>query len=119
MTFLPGQKDFGLLIPPFQKKNPLWEAVGFAPISENDFDFEWKFTDASETRFDYTRYRADLQLEASSTRDAFIAALGTPRFPAKGVPVSYSSFFDECRSRIPGLPAGTALHFRVMVLSVE
>ncbi len=113
VTFLPGQKDFAFLIPPFQKKNPEWEAVGFAPISENEFDFEWKYTDASETRFAYTRYRADLQLEAESNRDAYVAALGTPSLSGPNVPASYGAFFQECRSRIQGLAADTALHFKV------
>ena len=103
VTFLPGQKDFSFLIPPFQKKNPEWEAVGFAPISENEFDFEWKYTDASETRFAYTRYHADLQLEAGSNRDAYVAALGTPVPDRPGCPGSYSAFFQDCRSRIQGL----------------
>ncbi len=113
VTFLPGQKDFSFLIPPYQKKNPEWEAVGFAPISENEFDFEWKFTDATETRFAYTRYRADLQLEAGSNRDAYVAALGTQSLTGPDVPASYSAFFQECRSRIQGLSAATALHFKV------
>ncbi|HTP57742.1 MAG TPA: hypothetical protein VMM82_02425, partial [Spirochaetia bacterium] len=66
VSFLPGQKAFAFVIPPYQKKNPSWEAVGFAPLSENEFDFEWKYTDSAETDFVYTRYRADLQLEAGS-----------------------------------------------------
>ena len=113
VTLLPGQKDFAFLIPPYQKKNPEWEAVGIAPITENEFDFEWKYTDSSETKFAYTRYRADLQLEAESNRDAYMNALGTASLSGPAVPSSYSAFFDECRSRIQGLAAGTALHFKV------
>jgi hypothetical protein len=112
VTFLPGQRDFTLLIPPFQKKNPAWEAVGFAPISENEFDFEWKYTDAAETRFAYTRYRADLQLEAGSNRDAYIAALGTPALDGPTVPARYSAFFADCKSRLAPT-VETALHFKV------
>ncbi|HVP20014.1 MAG TPA: hypothetical protein VMU36_13565 [Spirochaetia bacterium] len=112
VTFLPGQRDFAFLIPPYQKKNPEWEAVGFAPISEDEFDFEWKYTDTSETRFVYTRYRADMQVEAGSNRDAYIAALGTPALEGPDVPPSYSAFFEDCRSRLT-MPAGTALHFKV------
>ncbi len=113
VTFLPGQKAFAFLIPPFQKKNPDWEAVGFAPISENEFDFEWKYTDTAETQFAYTRYRADLQLEAGSNRDAYMAALGTPSLSGPEVPAAYAAFFQECGARIQGLSAGTALHFKV------
>jgi hypothetical protein len=113
VSFLPGQKAFAFIIPPYQKKNPSWEAVGFAPLSENEFDFEWKFMDSAETDFVYTRYRADLQLEAGSNRDAYMAALGTPSLSGPGVPPAYSAFFQECRSRIQGLAAGAALHFKV------
>ncbi len=113
VSFLPGQKDFSFLIPPYQRKNPEWEAVGFAPISENEFDFEWKYTDSSQTQFAYTRYRADLQLEAGSNRDAYMAALGTASLSGADVPAAYSAFFDECGSRIQGRAAGTALHFKV------
>ena len=113
VSFLPGQKDFSFLIPPFQRKNPSWEAVGFAPLSENEFDFEWKYTDSSETRFTYTRYRADLQVEAASTRDAYISALGSPSLSGEGVPPALSAFFQACRTGISGLSADTALHFRV------
>jgi hypothetical protein len=113
VTFLPGQKAFAFLIPPFQKKNPSWEAVGFAPLSENEFDFEWKYTDIAETQFAYTRYRADLQLEAGSNRDAYMAALGTPSLSGPEVPAAYAAFFQECGARIQGLSAGTALHFKV------
>ena len=113
VSFLPGQKDFSLLIPPYQRNNTEWEAVGFAPISENEFDFEWKYTDSSQTQFAYTRYRADLQLEAGSNRDAYMAALGTPSLSGPDVPAAYSAFFEECRSRIQGLSAETALHFKV------
>ena len=113
VSFLPGQKDFSFLIPPFQRKNPSWEAVGFAPLSENEFDFEWKYTDSSETKFLYTRYRADLQVEAASTRDAYISALGSPSLSGAGVPAALSSFFQVCRAGIPSLSADTALHFRV------
>ena len=113
VTFLPDKKAFAFLMPPFQKKNPSWEAVGFAPVSENEFHFEWKHTDSTETQFAYTRYRADLQLEAGSNRDAFMAALGAPSLSGAGVPPAYSAFFQECQSRIQGLAAGTSLHFKV------
>ena len=56
VSYAPRLSDYSFLIPPFQRMNPDWEAVGFAPESENSFDFEWKYTDASETRFQYTRY---------------------------------------------------------------
>ena len=78
VTYLPSQDDFSFLIPPFQKKNPDWEAVGIAPLSEDSFDFEWKYTDTAQTRFAYTRFHADTSREESANREAYLAALGTP-----------------------------------------
>ena len=51
VSYSPRLSDYSFLIPPFQRMNPDWEAVGIATESENSFDFEWKYTDASETRF--------------------------------------------------------------------
>ena len=31
VSFLPAKADYAFLIPPFQRKNPDYEAVGFAP----------------------------------------------------------------------------------------
>ena len=111
VSFLPAKSDFSFLIPPFQKKNPDWEAVGFAPESENQFDFEWKYTDAAETRFAYTRYRADTQAEESSSRETYLAALGVPSISGARVPSDLGQFFETCRKSIPNLATGASLQF--------
>ena len=111
VSFLPAQSDFSFLIPPFQKKNPDWEAVGFAPESENQFDFEWKYTDAAETRFAYTRYHADTQAEESATRETYLAALGVPSISGPRVPADLGEFFEMCRRSMPKLPDGVSLQF--------
>lgn len=111
VSFLPAQKDFSFLIPPFQKKNPDWEAVGFAPESENQFDFEWKYTDAAETRFAYTRYHADTQAEESATRETYLAALGVPSISGARVPSDLGEFFEMCRRFMPKLADGASLQF--------
>jgi hypothetical protein len=110
-AYRPGQAGFSLLIPPFQEKNPDWEAVGFAPESENSFDFEWKHTDAVETRFAYTRYHADTKTEETVSRDTFLSALGVPFISGHAVPSDLSSFFGACRSLLPTPAAGTAFQF--------
>ncbi len=111
VSFLPAQSDFSFLIPPFQKKNPDWEAVGFAPESENQFDFEWKYTDATETRFAYTRYRADTDAEEDASRETYLAALGVPSISGSRVPSDLGEFFEMCRKSIPDLAAGASLQF--------
>jgi hypothetical protein len=111
VSFLPGQSDFSFLIPPFQRKNPDWEAVGFAPESENLFDFEWKYTDAAETRFAYTRYRPDTHTEESVSRDAYLAALGVPSISGARVPSDLGEFFATCRKSVPRLAPDASLQF--------
>jgi hypothetical protein len=113
VTFLPSHDDFSFLIPPFQKKNPDWEAVGFAPLSQDQFDFEWKYTDSAQTRFAYTRFHADTQREESANREAYIAALGTPAISGPGVPSDRAAFFDQCRAKTEGIPKGMSLQFSI------
>jgi hypothetical protein len=110
VSFLPARDDFTFLIPPFQKKNPDWEAAGFAPESENSFDFEWKYTDTRVTRFAYTRFHADTQAEEESDRDTFMAALGVPSIEGPSVPTGLAAFFGTCRTAL-SLPSDTALQF--------
>jgi hypothetical protein len=111
VSFAPRKSDFAFLIPPFQRANPDWEAVGFATESENSFDFEWKYTDASETRFSYTRYHADTKAEEPANRDMFLAALGVPSIDGPDVPTALGSFFAACRSQMPVLAPGASLQF--------
>jgi hypothetical protein len=111
VAFLPGQSNYTFLVPPFQRRNTDWEATGFAAESENSFDIEWKHTDVVETRFAYTRFHADTRAEETVTRDTFLAALGTPAISGTSVPGDLAAFFEECRRRIPGMAADTALQF--------
>jgi hypothetical protein len=111
VAWSPPQKDYAFLVPPFQRKNPDWEAVGFAAESEDSYDLEWKYTDASETRFQYTRYHADSRTEDSEDRDTFLASLGTASIQGPSVPVDLAAFFSACRSRLPAQAPGTSLQF--------
>ena len=111
VTFLPGQSNYAFVIPPFQRRNADWEAAGFAAESENSFDIEWKHTDATETRFAYTRFHADTRAEEPVTRDTYMAALGVPSIAGPGVPADLAAFFEDCRTRIPSLGPETAVQF--------
>jgi hypothetical protein len=113
VIYLPSHDDFSFLIPPFQKKNPDWEAVGIAPLSPDQFDFEWKYTDSTQTRFAYTRFHADTRQEESADRDAYVAALGTPSITGAGVPSDRAAFFDTCRAQTSGVPRGVSLQFSI------
>jgi hypothetical protein len=111
VSFAPKLDDYSFLVPPFQRTNPDWEAVGFAPESQNSFDLEWKYTDASETRFLYTRFHADTRTEEPEDRDTFLSALGVPFIDGPSVPAELASFFADCRDRLPPQPPGASLVF--------
>jgi hypothetical protein len=111
VSYTPRLTDYAFLIPPFQRLNPTWEAVGIATESENSFDFEWKYTDASETRFQYTRYHADTKAEEPANRDTYLAALGVPAIDGPSVPMALATFFASCRSMMPTLSKGASLQF--------
>ena len=111
VSFVPRQTDYTFLIPPFQKKNPDWEAVGFTAESENSFDFEWKYTDASETRFAYTRYHADTNAEEMVDRSTFLAALGVPAIEGPDVPSTLAAFFSTCLADMPTLGPSASVQF--------
>jgi len=113
VAWSPGQKDFAFLVPPFQRANPDWEAVGFAAESADSYDLEWKFTDASETRFQYTRFHADSRAEDPEDRDTFLASLGEVAIDGPSVPADFAAFFSACRSKVGPQPAGVSLQFTV------
>ncbi len=112
VSFLPASDQYAFLIPPFQRKNPEWEAVGFAPVSAGEYLLEWKRTDAAETRFAYTRYFPDSKRESSSTREQFIAALGG-RAGTRGGPSARARLIDACLAEIARVSPGSSTHFIV------
>jgi hypothetical protein len=111
VSWEPRQSDYAFLIPPFQRANPDWEAVGFAPESENSFDLQWKYTDASETRFQYTRFHADTKIEEPSDRATFLSALGVPAIDGPSVPSTLAAFFASCLSEMPALGPEASIQF--------
>jgi len=111
VAWSPPQKDYAFFVPPFQRRNPDWEAVGFAAESEDSYDLEWKYTDASETRFQYTRYHADSKTEDPEDRDTFLASLGTASIEGPSVPSDLAAFFGVCRSRLAAQAPGMSLQF--------
>jgi hypothetical protein len=78
VSFLPDRDDYAFLVPPFQRKNRAWEAVGFAAVSPDEFILEWKLSEPGETRFAHTRFFPGAKTEAACTRDAYVAAVAAP-----------------------------------------
>lgn len=112
VSFLPESAQYAFLIPPFQRKHPEWEAVGFAPVSAGEYLFEWKRTDEAETRFAYTRYFPDSKTESPSARGQFIAAL-SGRAETRGGGSARGRLMDACLAEIARASPGSSTHFIV------
>ena len=99
VSFLPDKVDYAFLVPPFQRKNPAWEAVGFAAASADEFLLEWKHSDPSETRFTHTRFLPAGKTEAPCAREEYIAALATPvaQLPASS---ARRRLLDACAAEV-------------------
>jgi hypothetical protein len=87
--------DYIVLLPPFQRRNPEWEAVGAAPLANGEFLVEWKLA-ADETSFAWTRFVPDTRAEGPSARAAYQQALAYA--PADGASLSggVRLLFDAC-----------------------
>ena len=112
VTFLADRQDYAFLIPPFQRKNPSWEAVGFVPVSEAEFLFEWKYTDLSETRFAYTRFFPSRRTEAPAARSQYIGALAVP-IESLGASSPRRRFLEACLGEIRAASPDSTVLFTV------
>jgi len=99
LAFDTGIDDFAVLLPPFQRANPAWEAVGAAPLADGEFLVEWKLA-AEETSFAWTRFAPATKAEGPSTREAYQEALAYA--PADGPDVSSGvrALFAACAERL-------------------
>ncbi len=113
VSFIPSTGEYSFLMPPFQKKRPEWEAVGFLPVDEEDFYFEWKHSEQNETSFAYTRFSPAAGTEAAVSREAYIESFQLSAAKAPGKSAAREAIFALCRSRLPELEEGVALHFTV------
>jgi hypothetical protein len=95
LAFDTGIDDYVVFLPPFQRRNPAWEAVGAAPLANGEFLVEWKLA-SDETSFAWTRFVPDTRAEGPSTREAYQQALAYS--PADGIDVSRGVrlLFDAC-----------------------
>jgi hypothetical protein len=102
--------DYLVLLPPFQRRNPGWEAVGAAPLAGGEFLVEWKLA-AEETRFSWTRFSIDTKVESSCTREAYQQALAYAPTNGAGIPLGVRRLFDVCAAELAatGVRAGDAV----------
>lgn len=99
LSFDTGLDDYILLLPPFQRANPGWEAVGAAQLENGEFLVEWKLA-LDETSFSWTRFAPATSAEGPSTREAYQAALAYA--PVDGAPASRGVrlLFDACLAEL-------------------
>jgi hypothetical protein len=111
VSFIPSSSDYTFLTPPFQRKHADWEAVGFLPIGENDFFFEWKWSGKNETRFSYVHFHPDTGIETAVSRNDYLAAFKQAVSEESGAPKPPNALFELCRGSLRNLPADTAVCF--------
>jgi hypothetical protein len=91
--------DYVVLLPPFQRSNPEWEAVGAAPLADGEFLVEWKLA-ADETSFAWTRFAPDSRAEAPSTREAYQQALAYAPTDEASLSRGVRLLFDACLAEL-------------------
>jgi hypothetical protein len=111
VSLVPSASDFKFIIPPYQEGNPEWEAVGFMPVSDEEFLLEWKLSGGSETRFAYTRYQPGVGRESPISREAYIGAFKLST--GSGVSESEASLFRASRDSLSGVSSDAAVHFSI------
>jgi len=56
LRLFPRTDLYEFITPPYQETHPDWEAVGFVPLTTQDFFFQWKYSDLNRTLFSYSRF---------------------------------------------------------------
>jgi hypothetical protein len=107
---------FSFITPPFQKRDPQWEAVGFLARGQDDFLFEWKLSGPTETRFAYTWFNPDSGEEQTISRESYIAAYQLSSAAGSGPDASEAGLFAVVRKNLPELTDQNAVHFSLLSL---
>ena len=56
LRLFPRTGVYEFITPPYQEAHPDWEAVGFVPLTTQEFFFQWKYSDPNRTLFSYSRF---------------------------------------------------------------
>lgn len=56
LRLFPRTGVYEFITPPYQEAHPDWEAVGFIPLTTQEFFFQWKYSDRNRTLFSYSRF---------------------------------------------------------------
>jgi hypothetical protein len=99
LAFESAIDDYVVLLPPFQRANPSWEAVGAAPLANGEFLVEWKLAD-EETRFAWTRFVPETKAEGPATREAYQRVLAYAPVDGAGLSAGVRLLFDACLTEL-------------------
>jgi hypothetical protein len=112
LRLFPSDGIYRLQTPPFQRRNPEWECVGFVPGADGQALLSWKLSGPRETRFAYTR----LDLAGGSEREARQAAYREAMAFApvgRGVEAGLRAIASEAVRRLGRASTVTGLQFLV------
>ena len=56
LRLLPSTGNYAFATPPYQEEHPGWEAVGFVPVTPQEFYIQWKYSDRNRTLFSYSHF---------------------------------------------------------------
>ena len=113
LRLFPRTDLYEFITPPYQETHPDWEAVGFVPLTTQEFFFQWKYSDLNRTLFSYSRFDL-VDLEEQEIGElgfrrsyGFQDAEGRASGPLKLLLAEARKLLDK-----PGTSTGYQLHIR-------
>jgi hypothetical protein len=111
LRLIPSSGIYVFLTPPYQEEHPEWEAVGFVPVTPQDFYLQWKYSDRNRTLFSYSRF------DLAGLKEEEVEALAYRRsygFEDARQTDTLRVVLDETRRLLdaPGISTAYQLHIR-------
>jgi len=111
LRLIPSSGIYTFLTPPYQEEHPEWEAVGFVPVTPQDFYLQWKYSDRNRTLFSYSRF------DLAGLKEEEVGALAYRRsygFEDARQTDTLRVVLDEARRLLdaPGISTAYQLHIR-------
>jgi hypothetical protein len=112
MRLFPREGIYRLRTPPFQRRNPDWECVGFVPDEHGQALLSWKHSSPQETRFDYTRLDLEDGTESAAERAEYREAMSFAPL-GRGLDAGLRALTKETARRLDDATAPTGVQFLV------
>jgi hypothetical protein len=75
LRLVPSTGVYAFVTPPYQEEHPEWEAVGFVPVTPQEFYIQWKYSDRNRTLFSHSRFDLprlkEVEVEALAYRKSY------------------------------------------------